>query len=513
MKYCNRSISKRLKIEVWNNHFDENKRHGNCPCCKTNRIQIVEFHCAHIKSVAKGGETNIDNLIPCCAMCNLSMKTQHFNKYKKQFISKKNQKDRKIKKEIEFDVDEKSLKEYSNDMIRFVWKILNELFLISFCNPHIFKRIHNLFISAILEEESEGILYVKCDGNKDFMKLLNFFRNCLPKKSSIITYDILKFKKRLIPSGKNLIVVDNDFQYSRNQAENIGKILHNFVKMRMNDSYGKSNIVIVTSENIPNISGKSFLKIDIGKYKLNEKLERIFKDPEVTKVFRAYARYQGKINIEEKYIDFSETILIGNEKIPKYINHVKTQKASDRKLDYLEFYLDCQKYCKNTNINMYQFNNEYINFINSINKRRRGYQKIKLTHNELTNEMILKKHMMNNALPLHLTFIKESYFLKNKEINMKSKVFYTNYVYFMKILYPDEKIMSKIELGRILRNDLNIRNNMILPSKQNKFMIIASIKNLKQIFKNKLDDYDVFDECSNNTKSINKSKKGKKDSD
>ena len=69
-------IPKALREQVWITHmghvFD-----GKCKItwCQ-NRMSVFDFQCGHNVPESKGGKTNITNLIPICARCNLSMGDQ-----------------------------------------------------------------------------------------------------------------------------------------------------------------------------------------------------------------------------------------------------------------------------------------------------------------------------------------------------------------------------------------------------------------------------------------------------
>jgi hypothetical protein len=77
-------ITKPLKMAVWNKYCGQRTRSSLCPFCKI-EIKIEDFHCAHNTADADGGSTDVDNLYPCCAMCNLSMGKKNFDQYLKNF--------------------------------------------------------------------------------------------------------------------------------------------------------------------------------------------------------------------------------------------------------------------------------------------------------------------------------------------------------------------------------------------------------------------------------------------
>jgi hypothetical protein len=77
-------IPKALKIKVWDRYCGASERVSECPFCN-DLIKTEDFHCAHDQSEIDGGELNIDNLYPCCALCNLSMGTSTYEQFKKRW--------------------------------------------------------------------------------------------------------------------------------------------------------------------------------------------------------------------------------------------------------------------------------------------------------------------------------------------------------------------------------------------------------------------------------------------
>jgi len=82
------TIPKALKKAVWDTYFGESIGAAKCPCCKRAKIRQIEFHCGHKLAEAKGGKTTLDNLIPLCAQCNLSMGTRSFDEFSLLFLNK-----------------------------------------------------------------------------------------------------------------------------------------------------------------------------------------------------------------------------------------------------------------------------------------------------------------------------------------------------------------------------------------------------------------------------------------
>lgn len=83
-KTTKKSIPKPLKNQVWEVYVGNDIARTKCLCCNHNEILMNNFHCAHVIAESKGGETNLKNLRPICATCNLSMKTENMFEYKKR---------------------------------------------------------------------------------------------------------------------------------------------------------------------------------------------------------------------------------------------------------------------------------------------------------------------------------------------------------------------------------------------------------------------------------------------
>ena len=73
MRNKKKTISKKLKEEVWIKHFGEIFS-AKCPIswC-SHKITVFCFDAGHNIPESKGGRTAIDNLIPICGECNRSM--------------------------------------------------------------------------------------------------------------------------------------------------------------------------------------------------------------------------------------------------------------------------------------------------------------------------------------------------------------------------------------------------------------------------------------------------------
>lgn len=82
--YKKQSIPKAVKVCLWKNYFN-NSLTGICQCCLREPISINNYDASHIMAERKGGETTLDNLKPCCRMCNLSMGTMDMNEFIKKY--------------------------------------------------------------------------------------------------------------------------------------------------------------------------------------------------------------------------------------------------------------------------------------------------------------------------------------------------------------------------------------------------------------------------------------------
>lgn len=80
-------IPKSLRAAVWNRYIGETIGATECPVCKNHRISQLNFVCGHIIPESKGGPTNVENLRPICAQCNLSMGTKNLEDFKTEFFT------------------------------------------------------------------------------------------------------------------------------------------------------------------------------------------------------------------------------------------------------------------------------------------------------------------------------------------------------------------------------------------------------------------------------------------
>ena len=67
------TIPKALREQVWLKYYNETFSNKCLVQWCTNKITPFTYHVGHNIPESRGGETNIRNLIPICAKCNLSM--------------------------------------------------------------------------------------------------------------------------------------------------------------------------------------------------------------------------------------------------------------------------------------------------------------------------------------------------------------------------------------------------------------------------------------------------------
>ena len=86
IKIKKKRIPRALREQIWIKR-NKGKFEVKCPIkwCK-NKINCYNFHSGHNVPESKGGATNIRNLIPICAKCNLSMSNNYtIKQFSKKF--------------------------------------------------------------------------------------------------------------------------------------------------------------------------------------------------------------------------------------------------------------------------------------------------------------------------------------------------------------------------------------------------------------------------------------------
>jgi len=87
-KYKKKAIPKTVKKATWDRWIGKDVGVTKCLCCEHQEIRQFEFHCGHVIAESKGGKTNVDNMRPICAQCNLSMGSMDMNEFKKMYFEK-----------------------------------------------------------------------------------------------------------------------------------------------------------------------------------------------------------------------------------------------------------------------------------------------------------------------------------------------------------------------------------------------------------------------------------------
>lgn len=80
-KVTKKTISKALKLKIWEKYIGSNNGEVLCIVCQNTKINMMNFDCGHIIPESKGGETNEDNLLPICSLCNKSMSVKNMDDY------------------------------------------------------------------------------------------------------------------------------------------------------------------------------------------------------------------------------------------------------------------------------------------------------------------------------------------------------------------------------------------------------------------------------------------------
>ena len=66
-------IPKALREQVWLKQYGKNYTAKCATVWCENKMTVFDFQCGHDIPESKGGETILENLVPICARCNLSM--------------------------------------------------------------------------------------------------------------------------------------------------------------------------------------------------------------------------------------------------------------------------------------------------------------------------------------------------------------------------------------------------------------------------------------------------------
>jgi hypothetical protein len=76
-----KSIPKKIKNDSWNTYIGNDKSSALCLCCRNTKISMNDFTAGHIISEKNGGIMTVENIVPICNQCNLSMSSKNMDKY------------------------------------------------------------------------------------------------------------------------------------------------------------------------------------------------------------------------------------------------------------------------------------------------------------------------------------------------------------------------------------------------------------------------------------------------
>ena len=82
-------IPKNTKKEVWKKYNSEETMKGKCCVCD-NILDYDNMECYNKVVHVLGGDSTINNLLPCCKTCNRDMGIMNLYEYKKLLLNYKN---------------------------------------------------------------------------------------------------------------------------------------------------------------------------------------------------------------------------------------------------------------------------------------------------------------------------------------------------------------------------------------------------------------------------------------
>jgi hypothetical protein len=75
-----KKVPQSVKNVAWSRYVGE-VYSAYCICCQTEEIKSTNFHAGHIVSHANGGLAIVNNILPICSVCNLSMGARNMDEY------------------------------------------------------------------------------------------------------------------------------------------------------------------------------------------------------------------------------------------------------------------------------------------------------------------------------------------------------------------------------------------------------------------------------------------------
>ena len=79
-----KKIPATVKACLWSKYFEDAGK-AKCYVCKTRDIFRDGFEAAHVQSRYNGGSDRLDNLRPCCALCNQSIGTKDLEEFIREY--------------------------------------------------------------------------------------------------------------------------------------------------------------------------------------------------------------------------------------------------------------------------------------------------------------------------------------------------------------------------------------------------------------------------------------------
>ena len=80
-----KKIPKKIKNDSWDKYIGKQLGEFLCLCCGHSVICQKEFTAGHIISEFNGGVITVNNIMPICSACNLSMGTKNMDEYIKDY--------------------------------------------------------------------------------------------------------------------------------------------------------------------------------------------------------------------------------------------------------------------------------------------------------------------------------------------------------------------------------------------------------------------------------------------
>ena len=80
-----KKIPKKVKDDSWDTYIGKEIAVAPCLCCRTTNIGAKDFIAGHIISEFNGGLITVDNIVPICSACNLSMGSKNMELWIKEY--------------------------------------------------------------------------------------------------------------------------------------------------------------------------------------------------------------------------------------------------------------------------------------------------------------------------------------------------------------------------------------------------------------------------------------------